>query len=322
MKVSVIVPNHNGGKYIRDALTSISCQTERDWECIVIDDASTDKSLDVIREFCDADARFKLIQFDVCRGVSAARNAGLNVARGKWIAFLDSDDAFMQDALEIFLDAAKKYNVPIVESGIVPMTPYTKFNPDGFSFAAKDSEVMLFDDMLTLTRTFYLRADEAFKMPWVWRRLWRRDIIGDVRFDEVARNQNEDMLFVLDVYHRAERVAVLLTALVGHRSYKNSTSHNNWTSDQVSGYDVVLRHMQKSLSNYKQDFRDSSQEMYAKMMLNVVLEALRNHRNRYAIANSLARVYYTPDFPRKYFTWRQRLIIRLFIKIFSTGGKK
>lgn len=322
MKVSIIVPNHNGEKYIRDALTSISCQTERDWECIVIDDASTDKSLDVIQEFCDADSRFKLIKFDSCCGVSAARNAGLDVARGDYIAFLDSDDAFMRDALEIFLDTAQKYQVPIVETGILPMTPNTKFNPDGFSFAAKDSEVMLFDDMLTLTKAFYLRSDEAFKMPWVWRRLWRRDIIGDLRLDEAARNQNEDMLFVLDVYHRADRVAVLLTGLVGHRAYKNSTSRNNWTSDQISGYDIVLRHMQKSLMNYKKDFRDSCQKMFVRMVMGAVLDSVRTCRNRYAIANSLARVYDTPDFPRKYLTLRQRLIVKLFIKIFAIGGKK
>ncbi|HBP26725.1 MAG TPA: glycosyltransferase family 2 protein, partial [Alphaproteobacteria bacterium] len=76
--VSIIIANYNFAKYIGDALESVHAQSFRDWECIVIDDGSTDDSAQIIKRFCRRDARFRLIQKNH-GGVSAARNAGLDI---------------------------------------------------------------------------------------------------------------------------------------------------------------------------------------------------------------------------------------------------
>ena len=90
-KISVIIPVHNVEKYIGKCLGSIVSQTYKDLEIICIDDQSSDNSLKILTDFAQKDTRIKLIKQDH-KGVSAARNNGLNIATGEYISFIDSDD--------------------------------------------------------------------------------------------------------------------------------------------------------------------------------------------------------------------------------------
>lgn len=103
-KISVIVPVYNVEKYLRRCLDSIRAQTFTDFECICVDDGSSDGSGKILDEYAEQDSRFVVIHKDN-GGVSSARNAGLDVARGEWIAFVDSDDWVEKDFLsEQFTD--------------------------------------------------------------------------------------------------------------------------------------------------------------------------------------------------------------------------
>lgn len=101
VRVSVIMPVHNYGAYIGDALRSVAAQTLRDLECIVVDDASTDNTAAVVDEFVQRDPRFRLIRLERNQGVAAARNRALAEARGCYIQFLDADDLLPPRKLEI-----------------------------------------------------------------------------------------------------------------------------------------------------------------------------------------------------------------------------
>lgn len=90
--VSVIIPSYNLGEYIGETLQSVKDQTFQDWECIVVENGSSDNSKDVIREFVSLDARFKLIPLLSNIGVAAARNMALQRCFGRYILFLDADD--------------------------------------------------------------------------------------------------------------------------------------------------------------------------------------------------------------------------------------
>ena len=92
MKVSIIIPVYNAAPYIERCLVSVMRQTFKDWECIVIDDGSTDGSWSLVQEMAANDARFILLRQESNRGVSAARNAGLKVASGDAVCFVDADD--------------------------------------------------------------------------------------------------------------------------------------------------------------------------------------------------------------------------------------
>ena len=88
---SIIIPVYRSGPFLRDCLDSIRNQTLTDWECICINDGSPDGSGAILDEYARKDSRFTAIHQDN-RGVSAARNAGLSVAKGSWTAFVDGDD--------------------------------------------------------------------------------------------------------------------------------------------------------------------------------------------------------------------------------------
>jgi GT2 family glycosyltransferase len=97
--VTVVIPCFNEERFVADALRSIREQTFADWECLVVDDASTDRSLHEIWQSAKADARFRVLRHRSNSGLSASRNTGLRAARGKFITFLDADDLLMKDSL-------------------------------------------------------------------------------------------------------------------------------------------------------------------------------------------------------------------------------
>lgn len=101
MKFSIIVPVYNAEDYLRECLESISKQTYPEFEAILIDDGSTDCSLDICNEFCEKDSRFNAVSVPN-GGVSSARNIGLDKAQGDYICFIDSDDYVHERYLEDF----------------------------------------------------------------------------------------------------------------------------------------------------------------------------------------------------------------------------
>jgi peptidoglycan/xylan/chitin deacetylase (PgdA/CDA1 family)/SAM-dependent methyltransferase/CTP:molybdopterin cytidylyltransferase MocA len=103
--ISLIVPAHNAAKTLDRALSSVRAQSFADWEAIVVDDGSVDRTAAVAQAHADTDPRIRLIR-QAQGGVSTARNAGLAAATGDWVLFLDSDDAIAPDHLAAMLDAA------------------------------------------------------------------------------------------------------------------------------------------------------------------------------------------------------------------------
>ncbi|ADL35307.1 glycosyl transferase GT2 family [Butyrivibrio proteoclasticus B316] len=99
--VSIIVPVYNAVKYIETTIDMVSRQTYKDWELILIDDASTDGSADLIEKIVASQGkRVRLIRKSVNEGAAAARNTGIDASAGRYIAFLDADDVWMPDKLQ------------------------------------------------------------------------------------------------------------------------------------------------------------------------------------------------------------------------------
>ena len=105
---SVIVPVYNTASYLRECLDSLSSQTVADWEALCVDDGSTDGSGAILDEYAAKDRRFRVLH-QANAGVSAARNAALDIAQGKWICFLDSDDKVECHWLEDIAAGARKH---------------------------------------------------------------------------------------------------------------------------------------------------------------------------------------------------------------------
>lgn len=120
-EVSIITPCYNASKTIYKTLDSIRKQSFHNFEVLIIDDFSTDNSLQIINLFTSKDKRFKLYERKKNYGVVSSRNFGLKYATGRYIAFLDSDDVWKNEFLKLSLKIHKKYNPGITHS------PYYRF---------------------------------------------------------------------------------------------------------------------------------------------------------------------------------------------------
>jgi teichuronic acid biosynthesis glycosyltransferase TuaG len=118
--VSVVMPLYNSAAFMAESVESVIHQTFPDFELILVDDCSTDNTLAVARGFAEADGRIRIVAQSANGGACAARNAGISAARGRYIAFLDSDDLWKQDKLAVQIsgmqqkDAAFSYTDYIV----------------------------------------------------------------------------------------------------------------------------------------------------------------------------------------------------------------
>ena len=191
--VSVIVPFYNTERYIGRCLRSLIRQKGVDAEFILIDDGSTDGSLEICERFASQDNRFKIIRSEHC-GVSHARNLGLDAAVGKYVAFVDSDDKLLKDALKTLFDMAEETGCDCVKFN-AKLVHGSKWMKDSFQ---KHDELV---ENFTPEDIFRLKDCR----PFVWMHFIRRDLIEDVRFKE-ALAIGEDQEFIIRYMMKTNRV--------------------------------------------------------------------------------------------------------------------
>lgn len=134
--ISIIIPVYNAESYLAECVKSILNQLEQDWELILVNDGSRDSSEDICLSFAEKDSRIKYIS-QKNQGVSSARNAGLRMATGKWLTFVDSDDLLEPFALSVI--KAAPHNCDIVIAGFTPrIGECTQMDNNGNIFDAAD----------------------------------------------------------------------------------------------------------------------------------------------------------------------------------------
>lgn len=109
-KVTVVTPTWNSAKYIRETIKSVQDQTYPNWEMVIVDDCSTDNTVEIIKEMVTQDSRIKIFQLSKNQGAAAARNKAIQEATGRYIAFLDSDDIWKPKKLERQVQFMKNNN--------------------------------------------------------------------------------------------------------------------------------------------------------------------------------------------------------------------
>ena len=116
MTVSIIVPVYNSGPWLGRCLDSVIAQSYRDFECICIDDGSVDDSARILAQYAERDPRIRMIRFPENRGVCAARNAGIEAAKGDYVYFMDSDDWIDPDYIDALVRHALKTGLDVVSN--------------------------------------------------------------------------------------------------------------------------------------------------------------------------------------------------------------
>ena len=160
LNVSVIIPVYNNGLYLRETLESLENQTMKDFEVIVVNDGSSDNSEEIIDEFVKRDHRFHKISQEN-QGVSAARNAALEVAKGTYVTFVDGDDTLPSDALHNMNQVAQNTSADLIIGGIQRVDGFTK-KVNQRTQKLKEKQVILKDDLdlvhgLSMCNKWFLR---------------------------------------------------------------------------------------------------------------------------------------------------------------------
>lgn len=115
--ISVIMPAYNSESYISDSIRSVLNQTWTEWELIIIDDGSTDRTAEIVRGYMEQSGKIKYVKNENNIGVARSRNKGIRLARGGWIAFLDSDDCWRKDKLEKQVKLSKESGARFLFTG-------------------------------------------------------------------------------------------------------------------------------------------------------------------------------------------------------------
>lgn len=211
-KVSVVIPVYNAKLHLRQCLDSILCQTLEDIEILCVDDGSTDESLDILREYADRDSRLTVVRQQNA-GAGAARNAGLQAARGEYLSFLDSDDFFEPTMLE---DVYTKCIEDRADVGIYK-TRYFHTVTGRFTPANGVLKTALLPKHIPFSYRDMPDHIFVFVSPAAWNKMFRRDFVLDhgLRFQEIRRTN--DYLFTKLALVKADRITVIDKALVNYR---------------------------------------------------------------------------------------------------------
>jgi glycosyltransferase involved in cell wall biosynthesis len=215
--VSIIVPFYNAEKFIKGCLDSIFFQTFQNFECILIDDGSTDKSLDICNFYAKKDNRFRIIQQENS-GVSAARNKGITTASGEYIMFADSDDYLLPDMMQKLYDAIESRKSDVVCCGYEHKGK-TYSIPDAVYIASQAETVYWFEKY------------ELFGL--IWNKLYTVKIIKDngIQFP-LDRFFGEDMYFNLQYFSKIKSASVIHNPLYVYCENPTSITKKRPSFDQ------------------------------------------------------------------------------------------
>ena len=212
--VSIIIPTFNRAHLIGETLDSVLAQTYANWECIVVDDGSTDGTSDLMEAYCAKDSRFQYHHRpkDRLPGGNAARNYGVELSNGRFIIFLDSDDLLSKSCLRGRVQIMKKHKE----------LDFAVFTTQGFLEVINSNFRIVNVDPLIKTVHEYLNAFLMYKLPWTTSSpIWTRNIVEHYKFNEgMQRLQDVDFhirvmlntsvkmerIDIIDNYHRYSKI--------------------------------------------------------------------------------------------------------------------
>lgn len=209
--VSVVMPAYNAEKYIDQAISSVISQTYTKWELLIIDDCSTDGTAKIAECFASQDSRIRLLRNSQNMGVARTRNRGFDIAKGEWIALLDSDDVWHKEKLEKQLAVASCTEADIVYC----------------SYSLMDENAGHLSDFIVPETTSYndMLKESVLSCSTV---LLRRSILMQHRFS--AEYRHEDYVFWLELLRSGYRTAGSKDVLAKYRVAKGTRSNDKLKS--------------------------------------------------------------------------------------------
>lgn len=171
--VSVIMPSYNTALYIKETIQSVLNQTYKNWELFIVDDCSTDDTDHVVQQFLD-DKRIHYLKNEVNSGAAISRNRALREAKGRWIAFLDSDDLWMPDKLEKQICFMEKNNFHFSYTEYEEMDEYGKTLDIRVSGPKRITEIGMY----------------AYCWPGCLTVMYEWNEVGDIQISDIKKNND------------------------------------------------------------------------------------------------------------------------------------
>jgi|GEM_PF-389631 len=273
-KISVIIPTYNVERYLSRCLNSVLSQTFKDFEIVVVNDGSSDKTGEICDEYASIDKRIRVVHKEN-EGVSAARNVGIENAHGEWCCFIDSDDWVEPQYLENFdIDNNSDFQL-IMQSFVIDNEIDSSSQKVVLPNAVFDepSKVVIFLEN-------YPNVHNGF----IWHRLFRLDIIkkNDVKFP-LGISFAEDGWFFFDYMKNVSRTACL-SNIGNHYIIRNGSLTSKYHAYPFTIYKSLLEHNIMSLLFFKvsKGFAKSHVQMVKRYACRLV--------SSWCISNALARI--------------------------------
>ena len=210
--VSIIIPTYNRARLIGETLDSILAQTYTNWECIVVDDGSTDSTFEVLSSYCKKDSRIKYYQRPISlpKGANTCRNYGFKLCEGKFVNWFDDDDIMLEDFITFKVNTIKEMDV-VVTSGIV------------VDANKKYIKEFRFNDVYNLYKQYALTKTEMITNSVMFN---KKFLIGERLFDpKIKRGQEAD--FFLRMFLQVDDSMYKVTNFKSfmYRQHENTKSH-------------------------------------------------------------------------------------------------
>lgn len=230
-KLSIIVPIYKVEKYLRRCIDSILAQTMREIEIILIDDGSPDGSGQICDEYAE-NYEFIHVIHQENAGVSSARNAGIAIAQGEYIGFVDPDDYILPEMMERLCDAITENTADIAGCGFYSIHQ----KEDRHSICPASLPTGCYDrEVLVRQVASHIFGDETVLYPkktqgYIWLYLYKRSIIAEnnITFYSQREYNHEDELFLLDFFCYADKICFIDEPFYCYCVYDNSLNHGYW----------------------------------------------------------------------------------------------
>lgn len=241
-KVSIIIPVYNAERYLREAIESVRKQTYTDFELLLINDRSTDNSMEICREYSKKDHRIVLLENNSeDHGPGSTRNIGLDHATGEYIYFMDADDWIDKSLLQCAVNRMQETNADMVQFGAI----YERNNGSSSEQYLWKGKNLLTKDEIKNDFHYYWKENRNS----LWMHLFRREIVKTIRFESIIIG--EDISFIMDALCNAEIVAYIAKALYHYRYVEGSTSHR-WIENTIECRKIIWDHQINFLKSFRE----------------------------------------------------------------------
>lgn len=290
-KVSIIVPVYNAEKYLERCINSLKNQSLESIEIILVDDSSTDSSLEICKKFAAEDSRIKVIH-KVNEGAGYARNAALETASGEYIGFADSDDYVEKDMFETLYNKAVQYNSDLVMSGVL-FVDGNMFSEKGEcirkTYFDKDTHFET-EEALQKLRMGIVGAtpedsdDSKYGMS-IWKNLFKTEIIkkNGISFKSEREMLSEDALFMIDYISFISKATGINEAFYNYCRNEDSIS-KSYKKDRFEKSFVFVEEVEK---RFKKDIAPQEYRIYIDRFWQAMCRVLCSQEIMYAESNNV-----------------------------------